>query len=488
MSFQRKVLRAAIWTAVQNWGGQFGSLLVFFVLARLLNPEDFGLVALANVFLAFVHIFLNQGFPQALVQRENLEPEHIDTAFWTNLACGCILAIAGVAVSPFVAHFFDRPSLIPILRSFSLLILISSITDVQQALLERELAFKFVALRSLLGLFAGGLVGIGFALSGFGVWSLVAQQTTYELVGAIVLWRGSPWRPRLRFSARHFRDLFSFGVNILAFNFLGFINTRADDLLVGYFLGPVALGYYSIAYRISTIMVKLLVDTCNRVALPTFSRMQTDIPRFRNAFYMATRLTSAIAFPCFLGVVVLAPAIVPWLFGDQWQPSVPVLQVLAAAGIFRSLSRFKGAVFMALGKPEWRVRLGLVNSCLNLIGFSIAARWGIVAVACAYFLRNLIMFPIEQTILGRLIRGSITQYLRQFIVPLGSALVMMGAIAWLDDAIASPALSPMWEITICTLVGAVIYLLLVRCFDLALFNQFIELGSSVFPTPKKKSS
>ncbi|MBE9041445.1 oligosaccharide flippase family protein, partial [Oscillatoriales cyanobacterium LEGE 11467] len=131
MSFQRKVLQAAIWTAVQNWGGQFGSLLVFFVLARLLGPEDFGLVALANVFLAFVHIFLNQGFPQALVQRENLEPEHIDTAFWTNLVCGCILTIAGIAFAPLVAQWFDRPALVPILRCFSGLILINSLTDVQ---------------------------------------------------------------------------------------------------------------------------------------------------------------------------------------------------------------------------------------------------------------------------------------------------------------------------------------------------------------------
>lgn len=396
-NFQQKIIRGIVWTALQNWGGQFGSLLVFFVLARLLQPEDFGLVALANVFLAFIQIFLNQGFPQALIQQQQqLEAEHINTAFWTNLVSGCVLTLLCVILAPFVADAFDQPQLTPILRCFSLLLLINSFTDVQEALLQRQFKFKFVALRSLLGLFLGGIAGVVAALSGLGVWSLVVQQLVYESVGAIVLWRASDWRPQLQFSWPHFHRLFGFGINILAFNFLGFINTRSDDLLIGYFLGPVALGYYSIAYRILKIMVQLLIDTVNQVALPTFSRLQSDLSAFRSTFYKATQLTSLIAFPCFLGVAVLAPDIVPLLFGKQWAPSVPVLQWLSIAGVFSSVSRFKGAIFMAMGKPSWRVWIGLLASALNIAFFTFAVRWGIAAVGLAYLVRTVIMFPIEQ--------------------------------------------------------------------------------------------
>ena len=210
MGLQQKAIAGAAWAAVQNWGSQFGALIVFLVLARLLTPEDFGLVALANVFLAFVQVFLNQGFPQALIQRKNLEPEHIDTAFWTNIAVGVVLAIAGMIAAPWVSAAFDRTALTPILRWFSLLLVVSSLVDVQQALLERAFAYRYLAVRSLLGLLISGVVGITLALSGAGVWSLVAQQLIYETVGMLVLWRASDWRPQFRFSMRHFQDLFKF--------------------------------------------------------------------------------------------------------------------------------------------------------------------------------------------------------------------------------------------------------------------------------------
>ncbi|MFE4104663.1 lipopolysaccharide biosynthesis protein [Almyronema epifaneia] len=484
--FQQKVLHGIIWTALQNWGGQVGSLLVFFVLARLLEPEDFGLVALANVFLAFVQVFLDQGFPKALIQHQNLEPEHIHTAFWTNLISGAVLTGLCILFSPLIADLFNEAQLTPILRYFSLLLLISSFTGVQEALLERQFKFKFVALRSLLGLFLGGLAGVSAALLGCGVWSLVIQQLTYESVGAIVLWRASDWRPQRQFSWPHFRELFSFGVNILAFNFLGFINTRSDDLLIGYFLGPTALGYYSIAYRILQIMVQLLIDTVNRVALPTFSRLLSDLAVFRSAFYKATQLTSVISFPCFLAVAVLAPELITLLFGKQWLPSAPVLQLLALAGIFRTISRFKGAIFMAMGKPVWRVWLGLLSSILNLIFFAIAVRWGVVAVGLAYLVRTGIMFPIEQSAVGRLIQAPMRDYLRQFVAPLVSATLMAVAILVAQQSI-SWKISPILQLIVLNSIGAATYLILLRLLAPKLFQKLLAALVTFLPNVNYKN-
>ncbi|WP_346289928.1 lipopolysaccharide biosynthesis protein [Sphaerothrix gracilis] len=484
--FRQKVLQGVLWTTLQNWGGQLGSLSVFFVLARLLEPEDFGLVALANVFLAFVQVFLDQGFPKALIQHQQLEPQHAHTAFWTNIVCGSVLTGLCILLAPFVASRFDEAQLTPILRCFSLLLLIGSFTGVQEALLERQFKFKFVALRSLLGLLISGILGISAALLGWGVWSLVVQQLVYELVGAIVLWRASSWRPKLQFSWRHFKELFSFGINILAFNFLGFINTRSDDLLIGYFLGPTALGYYSVAYRILQIMVQLLIDTFNRVALPTFSRLASDLSVFRKAFYQATQLTSTVSFPCFLAVAILAPEILSLLFGEQWLPSAPVLQFLALAGIFRTVSRFKGAIFMAMGKPSWRVWIGLMSSILNLSLFALAVRWGVAAVGLAYLVRTAIMFPIEQSAVGRLIKAPMQDYLRQLLAPLASAILMAVAIFIAQQTINLTAF-PVAQLIVLIAIGSVTYLVLLKLLAPKLFKQLLDTALSLLPKPNYKN-
>ncbi len=339
MSLKTKVIRGAVWSLIQGWGTQFGSLAIFFLLARLLTPEAFGLVALASVFLAFMQIFLSQGFADALVQREKLEPEHLDAAFWTGLSLGVGLMVLGITTSQLVADFFETPELSPVLRWLSVIILVNSLSSVHQAQLQRQFAFKALAIRNLLGIISGGIVGIIMAVNGLGVWALVAQQLTQESIAMVVLWQAVDWKPRLSFSFKHWQELLNFGLNQLAFNLLAFCNNRADDFLIGYYLGATSLGYYSLAYRILIAMTNLLVNSSSQVALPTFSRLQNDLDRFRNTFYRATQLTSALAFPIFCGVAILAPELIVLLFGEKWIPAIPVLQILAIVGALRSFRR-----------------------------------------------------------------------------------------------------------------------------------------------------
>lgn len=487
MSIKQKAMKGFVWSAVQNWGSQAGSLIVFFVLARLLPPETFGLVALANIFLAFMQIFLEQGFAQALIQRQHLEPEHLDTAFWISVAIGAVLFLAGFGGANLVAAFFNQPQLTPILQWFSLSFLINSFSNVQRAILERQFAFKAIAARSLLGILIGGSTGVIMAYSGFGVWSLVGQQLVSEGVAVLVLWTASDWRPGFKVSARHFQHLFRFGINILGFNLLSFVNTRADDFLIGYFLGPVALGYYSIAYRVLTLMTQLLTNTSNQVALPTFSRLQDDREQFRKAFYLATRLTSAIAFPTFLGMAVLAPQLVLLLFGTQWLPSVPVMQVLAFMGIMQSVSYFKGSVFMAMGKPSWRLWLAMLNAALNVIGFSIAVRSGIVAVALAYVIRGYLVFPVGQWLVSKLIQTPLLKYLRQFVPALIGSLIMVIAMLGVKSLL-EVWLSSLLLVVVCSIVGAIVYIFSIRLFAPALFQQFLELMRLAFSRSSRQSA
>lgn len=475
MNIKARTIQGVLWSAIQNWGSQIGALAVFFVLARLLEPEVFGLVALANVFLAFMQVFLEQGFAQALIQRQELEPEHLDTAFWTSFISGILLTCVGFAVANPIANGFHQPQVAPILQWLSIVFVIDALNDVQQAILQRQFAYKAIATRSLLATFAGGVTGILMASHGFGVWSLVSQQIIQAIVGTLILWKISDWRPKLRFSIQHFKDLFNFGIHILVFNFLGFLNNRADDFLIGIYLGSTALGFYSVAYRILTVMTQVLVNTTNQVALPAFSRLQEDPERFRQAFYTATRLTSVLAFPAFLGVVVLAPEIVVICFGRQWLPAAPVMQILAVVGVFRSVTYFKSSIFMALGKPEWRLYLGLLSAALNIMGFAIAVRWGITAVAIAYLVRAMVVFPITQGVVSKLIKTSLITYLRQFVAPLSCSLIMIGTILLLKHTVAG-LINVKSLLIICTILGAVMYVLAMRCLAPRLWQQLLELA------------
>ncbi len=474
MSLRAKVIRGAFWSLVQGWGSQFGSLAVFFLLARLLTPDDFGLVALASVFLAFMQIFLTQGFADALVQRETLQPQHLDAAFWTSVGAGGGLMLLGFGSAPLVASFFQTPALAPVLCALSSLLLVSSLGSIQQAQLQRKFAFKALAARNLLGIASGGLAGIGLALAGWGVWALVGQQLVQEVVSTVVLWQASAWRPRWRFSWQHWRELSNFGLNQLAFGFLAFFNNRADDFLIGYYLGPTSLGYYSLAYRILTAMTNLLINSSNQIALPAFSRLQTEPERFRAAFYRATQLTSTIAFPIFGSVAVLAPELINTLFGEQWRPAVPVLQILAVVGALRSVTYFKSSVLLAMGKPHWRLYLGCLSATLNVVGFYIAVRWGIVAVALAYLARATIVFPISQGAVSHLIDAPLKQYIRNFLPTTLASLGASAAIAGTRFLWGDP-LSAAGTIVLGSILGGGIYCCLLYCFAPDLFRQFWDL-------------
>jgi O-antigen/teichoic acid export membrane protein len=487
MNLRQKAVKGVVWSAIQSWGRQAISFIVFALLARLLAPEVFGLVALAGVFLAFTQVFLDQGFADAIVQREHLDPEHLDTAFWTNLGIGLLLTLLGIAVAGLVADLFNQPQLTPIIRWLSLSFLLRALSAVQEAIFRRNLAFKPLAVRTLIAGAVGGLVGVTMAFMGFGVWSLVGQQLVDSLVQVIVLWLASDWRPRINFSAKHFKDLFSFGINVVGINILNFLNTRSDDLLIGYFLGPVALGYYSIAYRLLQIVTQLLIGVINGLAMPVFSRLQGEPEQLRKAFYSAIQLSSLVAFPAFLGLSVLAPELLVVLFGKQWAPSIPVMQILSLVGLLYAGFYFNGPVIMAVGKPTWNLGLTLLQAVCNVVAFAIAVRWGIVAVAAAYAIRSYLMAPITIWVVHHLVRIEIATYLRQYAAPLVGGLIMVIAILgtkhFLIDIVNSHTL-----LGISVVLGFLLYPATISLIAPKLFGRLIELFRSAFPQTSWKKN
>ncbi|OUC08590.1 sugar isomerase, partial [Litorilinea aerophila] len=458
MALREKAVRGIIWSIAQKWGREGISFLTFLALSRLLAPEAFGLVALAVVFTAVFEIFLDQGLAAAIVQRNELEPEHLDTAFWITVFVGLVLTGLGIASSNAIAAFLGQPQVAPILRWLSLNFLLSALSSVQIALLQRDLAFKSLAIRSLVATGVGGVVGISMALAGFGVWSLIAQTLANGLAGVVVLWQASDWRPGLRVSSRHYRELFSFGAYVVGNNLLKVLMRRSDDFLIGYFLGPTLLGYYTVGYRLLLVLIRVVTGIINSVAFPTFSRLQAEPVRLQRAFYRTTQYTSLLAFPVFIGLAVLAPEVVPALFGRQWMPSIPVMQILAFIGILQSILAFNMSVLRASGKPSWELGIMLLNTVFSILGFLVAVRWGIVAVAASFVLVGYILAPVSYWTVNRVLPLAFQTYLSQFVPPLAASAAMVAAILGVKALLMPLGWHPLLSLALYVAIGGLAYL------------------------------
>jgi len=438
MSLRQRAVDAVVWTGIRNWGSQATNFLVFIALARLLPPEAFGLVAYATAFLALGQILANQGFALAIVQREQLDPEHIDTAFWTGIGISLVLVAVFTGLAEPISLLAREPQLAPLLPWLSLGILLGALSAVQQALLQRELRYRPLALRSLVATAVGGLSGIAAALSGYGVWSLVVQQLVYATTAVLILWASSTWRPRLRVSRTHFGDIFGFGISIVGTNLARFFVTRSDRLLIGYVLGPAELGIYVIAFRAIQALIDFVNGTLRQVAVPVMSRMQGDTKRVRRALYSATRTTSLVSFPAFAGVAALAPVLIPALFGDQWHASIPIMRILALHGIIHSL-QYNGSVMVAMGRPSWALVESLVGALITVAGILVAARWGIAAVAVVVALRGYLLYPGTLLAVRKLIQIRFRELLAGYVAPALASVVAvsiaLGVTSALEDRV-----------------------------------------------------
>jgi O-antigen/teichoic acid export membrane protein len=481
MSLREKATKGVVWSVIQKWGRAAITVVTFIILSRLLDPEAFGLVALASAFTVFIELFLDQGFGAAIVQRAELEPEHLDTAFWINILTGILLTVGLIAASGLVAATFEEPRLAPVLRWLSISFILSSLTSTQVSILQRKLAFKNLAGRSLIATVVGGVVGISMAFSGFGVWSLVGQDLASGLAGVIVLWQASDWRPGFKVSKRHYKDLFSFGVSIVGNHALTVLIRRSDDLLIGYFLGPTLLGFYTIGYQLLLVIIRLVTEVTNSVAFPTFSRIQHQPERMKRAFYKVTRYTSLFAFPVFIGLATLAPELVPTIFGEKWAPSIPVMQVLSMIGILQSVLFFNGSVIKASGKPLWQLGIMLLNAVCSVIAFLLAVRWGIVAVAASFVIVGYLLAPVSYIAVRKLIQIDFRTYLWQFIPSLFASLVMVVSIEGLKYILKGQSLNLYLELSIYLLAGMLAYGLVIGLMARQLYQETLELVSIVLP-------
>lgn len=422
-------VRGAGWSLLQAWGGRLISTAVFFLLARLLVPADFGVVALATIFVELGQMLMNRGFGATIVQREDLTEEDLDAVFWFSLGIGIALTVITFPVAGLLAAALGEPDFAPVLRVLSLNWVLGAFWSVPQNILQRQLRFASLAARRLAAVTAGGVVAVVLALAGAGVWSLVAMATVQSVVSIVVLWTVSRWRPSWRFSVDSIRSMRGFAARVVAIDLTKFFTERGEGLIVGAALGPVSLGYYAVAQRFLILLRELFGSSIGQVAFPVFSRLQSDRDRRTRALRSVVRLSAVAAFPAFIGLAVLAPEIVDVLLGPTWAPSVVLVQLLAFQGLRTAMTQFVSGAVVSTGDAALQLRTMLIGVAIKAVALVIGVQFGVQGVAVAVVASSYVTLPVTFWALRRATELTARSFLRQTVEPAVAATVMAVAIA-----------------------------------------------------------
>lgn len=403
-NLKNKTIKGVIWSFVSNGGRQISQFVFTAILARLLSPDDFGLLGMMTVFTQFAIIFCQLGLVPALIQKQDVEERHLSTAFWVNVLFGVVLTVIFILGAPLIAAFYDQPALIPLLRVISASFVISSLGMVQHAILMKDMDFKRVAGRDIAATVLGGIVGILMALNGGGVWSLVGQFLTVTLFNTLLFWYFSPWRPSLRFDMRALKEMMHFSLNTTGFQISNYIARNIDYLLIGKFLGPQALGWYTLAYKLMLIPLRNISHSIAQVAFPAFAQIQKDLQRVRTNYLKMIKAVSLVTFPMMLGLFAVAPEFILTVYGDQWVPVIRLIQVLCFCGLVQSVGTTVGTLYQSQGRPDIQLKFNLfVGMPTTVLAVMWGIQYGVDGVALFYTIRTFMVVYVSHFIANQLI-------------------------------------------------------------------------------------
>jgi O-antigen/teichoic acid export membrane protein len=444
VSLRRKIMTGVIWAAVLTTGRQAIGLLTFTIMAAILGPRPFGLVAMALVILNLVSIVLNQGLLEGLLQRAEIKANHLDSMFWFVLVTSLLLAACLFFTAEPVARLYGEPALANIQRVLSLVPVAIAAAAVPAALVRRELQFRTFTVRTIVAEVAGGVVGIGLAVAGFGAWAIVCDLLTLHVFSLIVLWAATQWRPSLQFSWHQLRGLLAYGLQVVCIRGLDFVDNQGPRFFIGYGLGAVALGYLHFATSVLRSVNQLFISPLNIVGIPAVARIQNEPEKIERLLFTATRMANLLVYPAFIGIAAIAPVLVQVVFGDKWLPAVPLLQIMTIAGLARIYVDMSSATLRGLGKPQWLL-ITRAGQALFTVTLALATvRYGVIAVATVLAIKNIVFLPLNIWILQRAGGPRLGPVLAANL-PILLAAILMGAcvfgwIQFMRDEIAAWAL------------------------------------------------
>ncbi len=427
-SLQSKTKKGLVWSALDRFGTQGISALFSIFLARILSPDEYGLVAMPMIFMTLALCFIDSGFASALVRKTDMKQDDAVTAFYFNILMGAVCYVILFVASPFIADFYNAPILSVLLKVSALSLLIGSFSTVQQALLTKEIDFKRQARISMCASLLSGVVGVVMALSGCGVWSLVFQAVCGQLVRTIMLWTTSKWRPVGHWSNESFKYLWNFGSKMLASAVLDTIYNNIYPIVIGKFFTPKDLGNFTTANHLGSLPSSNLTGVLQRVTYPVLSTIQDDDERLARNYRKILRLSAFLIFPLMLGLSAAARPFVLGVLSDKWEGCIILLQLACFYLMFYPIHAINLDLLQVKGRSDLFLRLEIIKKVVGVAIMAVAIPHGIIWMVASGIVSSVLALTINTYYTGVLIRVGFFKQMRDIIPIFVVGMVMWGSV------------------------------------------------------------
>lgn len=464
------VFRSFLWKFLEKCSVQLTGFIITILLARILNPEDYGLIALVIVFVNLTSVFVDGGLNTALVQKKNADQLDFSTIFYTSIAVSVLFYILLYIFAPAIARFYDNTSLIPILRVLGVTLIFYAINSIQKAFLVKKLLFKKLFYSSFGAVIISGLAGIVMAKYGFGVWALVTQSILSQLAVTIIMWATVKWRPTLEFSFDRFRSLFDFGWKIFASNLLitAFLNIRS--LIIGKVYNAKSLALFDRGKQFPAFIVENINSSIQAVLFPVLSESQDDKESVKAMVRRSIKTSALIIFPVLFGLSILAGPIVRCLLTDKWLGAVPFIQIFCLAYLFMPMQIANVEAIKSLGYSGTNLKIEILKKAVELAILIITIPISVQAIAIGIVAYNMISLFINARPNQKFLNYGAKEQIRD-ILPSLAISSMMGVI--LIGLLFVPV-SPGWIIVMGIVFGIFAYISFNILFRVESFRYLIN--------------
>jgi len=472
---KHKTLLGLGWSGIAQTMRMCLMFAISIILARLLNPSDFGLLAMVMVFSGFAQLFSEMGLGAALIQKLDLDDRHLNSVFWVNIITGLALTAIFILLAPVIASFYNEPGLRILTIVISANFAIGSLKVVQYALLQKEMRFKSLAFIEVTSVFLSGATAVSMAVAGFGVWSLVIQVIILNAVSVIMTWFMHKWKPSFLFNFSALKELIGYSFNLLGFNIFDYWVGKLHDLVIGKYLGSFLLGIYNRAFMLMTFPVIQISRVISRVMFPALSLVQKDKQRAKKIYLRAIRMIALVSFPIMITLFVLAEPYIIVVYGEKWRAVIPVLRIFCITGLGQSIGTTVGWIYISQGRTDIMFRWGGFAGIVRIIGLIIGFKWGIIGIASAYVLTSyVILWYPSWAIPGRMINLRFSEMIR-CLAPVLACAIFMGITTWVLGNIFLINCADWVRLILQIPFGILLYFLLVHLFKVPAYRDAIQL-------------
>ncbi|WP_422006247.1 MOP flippase family protein [Roseivirga pacifica] len=465
------VFKGVFWSFVNQVGVQVLQLATMAILARLLVPEDFGLMAMVAIATGFINVIRDFGLGASLVQRKEVSDDEFSTVFWLNIGVGLFLSVSVYFLASPIAIFFEDIRLVGLLKFLSLTFFLNAIGVVWDNILLKRVDFKQIFFRSTLSTLLSSIVAIVMALKGYGFWALAVQVYVKIVSNHFFNYLRVRWLPGFVFKKEFLSDVFKFSIPLFADRSVNYWMRNADNMLIGKFLGKSELAFYTKAYSLMLLPVRQLSGTITKVLFPSFSLIQDDPSRVGQVYIKISRMIAFVAFPVMVLLSVKAESFVLLVYGDQWEEVIPIFRVLSLLGMFQALATVSGNIYLSQGKTMLLFKIGLFSRSLMILGI-VMGMWfgGLMGLVYGYCITALIAFLPELYFTGKMVRLTLWRIVSNFLPYFFVAIIAALSIYYFEFSV------NLWlDLLLSTAVMGGGYLLMCRLLNLIALKDLMSL-------------